>query len=270
MGNTPNQPQLAGQVAVITGGGGELGRALAEGLAAGGARVALLDIEPAWRRARRLARRLGAQALPVRCDLTREADVRRAFVQVMRRWGRIDFLINNAGIEGPTAPLEKIRRADWERMLGVNLTGAFLCAREAARWMKPGRSANGGCIIQIGSVAGRIAYRLRLPYAVSKCALEGLTRTLAAELGPRHIRVNLVVPGPIAGARMERLIRRRARATGQSQQAVLASYLEATSLHRMVEADDVVRLVLFLCSASGRNITGQTLEVSAGWTAGSL
>lgn len=270
MAELSSQASFTGRVAVITGGGGELGRALARGFVDNGARVALLDIEPVWRRARALARRLGEQGLAVRCDVTREADVRRAFSVIRSRWGGVHFLINNAGIEGPTARLEKIGRRGWERTLAVNLTGAFLCAREAARSMKgpPGRA--GGCIIQIGSVAGRIAYPFRLAYAASKCALEGFTRTLAAELGHYSIRANLVAPGPIAGQRMERVIRHRARALGRSRTAVRQSYLKATTLGRLVGPDDVVRAVLFLCSGAGENITGQILEVSAGWTAGSL
>ncbi|MDA2913475.1 SDR family oxidoreductase [Acidobacteriia bacterium AH_259_A11_L15] len=253
-------------VVVITGGGGELGRALAKGFAAEGARIVLLDIPPALRRAQALVRPLRAEGLAVRCDLTRETDICRAFQSVRHRWGRVDILINNAGIEGPTRPVDKVSLRDWERTLSVNLTAAFLCTREALPLMQ----RRGGSIVQIGSVAGRIAYSLRLPYAVSKAALEALTRGLAAELGHCGIRVNLVAPGPIAGARMERVIRRRARATGQSEHAVRQSYLRASSLRTMVAADDVVRTVVFLCSPAAAHITGQTLEVSAGWTTKSL
>jgi NAD(P)-dependent dehydrogenase (short-subunit alcohol dehydrogenase family) len=103
-----------------------------------------------------------------------------------------------------------------------------------------------GAIIQIGSVAGRIACSLRLPYAVSKAVLEALTRGLAAELGRYRIRVNLIAPGPIAGARMDRVIRKRARATGRSESAVRESYERASCLERMVSIDDVVRSVIFL------------------------
>jgi NAD(P)-dependent dehydrogenase (short-subunit alcohol dehydrogenase family) len=172
----------------------------------------------------------------------------------------VDLLINNAGIEGPTRPAEAISLSDWERTLLVNLTGAFLCTRECFTLMR----GRGGAIIQIGSVAGRIAYPLRLPYAVSKAALEALTRGLAAEFGRYQIRVNLLAPGPIAGARMDRAIGKRARATGRSESAVRESYVQASSLHRMVTYDDVVRSVMFLCSSAAANITGQTLEVSAG------
>ena len=208
------------RVAVITGGGGDLGRALAKAFAAEGARVALLDVPAALQRAVAFCRKLGVDSFALQCDVSRESDVRHAFRSVDQRCGRIDFLINNAGVEGPTRPVEAVSLSDWERTLRINLTGAFLCAREALPLMR----GRGGSIIQIGSVAGRIAYSLRLPYAVSKAALEALTRGLAAELGRYRIRVNLVAPGPIAGARMDRVIRKRARATGRSESAVRESY----------------------------------------------
>ncbi|MFQ5927745.1 MAG: SDR family oxidoreductase [Terriglobia bacterium] len=255
---------LIGQVAVITGAGGELGRPLAEGLAAAGARVALLDVGAGYRAADRLARGWGSRGVALRVDITSEAQVRRGFRALLRRWARLDTLINNAGITGPTAPFEKIARPDWERILAVNLTGAFLCAREAARVMKRQRS---GHILQIASVAGKIAYPLRLPYACSKWALIGFTQTLAQELGPDNIRVNAICPGPVAGAAMERIIQARARALRTNEGAVRRRYLRALALGRMATPTDVVAAVLFLCSPSARNITGQALDVSAGWAA---
>lgn len=249
---------------MITGAGGNLGRALAEGLAGAGTCVALVDVGAGFRAAERLVRGLGSGALALRTDITSEAQVRRSFRAVLRRWGRLDILINNAGITGPTAPVEKVARQDWEQVLGVNLTGAFLCAREAVRVMKRQRR---GQILQISSVAGKIAYPLRLPYACSKWALIGFTQTLAQELGPDHIRVNAVCPGPVAGEAMERILRARARALGTSARAVRRRYLRALALGRMATPADVVAAVLFLCSPAARNITGQALDVSAGWAA---
>jgi len=254
------------QVAVITGGGGDLGRSLADAFAEAGTRVVLLDVPPALQRAIALCRKQRMENFALRCDVTKESDVRRAFRIVDQRFGRLDYLMNNAGVEGPTRRAETISLADWERTLHVNLTGAFLCAREAVPLMRK----RGGVIIQIGSVAGRIAYSLRLPYAVSKTAMEALTRGLAAELGKYRILVNLVAPGPIAGAHMNRVIRKRARASGKSQGEVRESYVQASSLRCMVTYDDVVRSVIFLCSPAAKNITGQTLEVSAGWMADRL
>jgi NAD(P)-dependent dehydrogenase (short-subunit alcohol dehydrogenase family) len=122
-----------------------------------------------------------------------------------------------------------------------------------------------GKIINISSVAGKIAYPLRAPYAVSKWGLIGLTKTLAKELGPFHIQVNAVCPGPVEGKRMETVIRNRARQEGRSIQEVEADFLQASALGRMVEEDDIASLVLFLASPLGNNITGEAIDVTAGF-----
>jgi NAD(P)-dependent dehydrogenase (short-subunit alcohol dehydrogenase family) len=246
---------------VITGAGGGLGRALTRAFAAEGARLALLDISPSFERAQTLAAKLNVETSVLRCDLRSERQIRSAFEDIRKRWGQINVLINNAGVEGPTKSADKISLNEWEETLRVNLTGAFLCAREAIPLMR----REGGCIIQIGSVAGRVAYKLRLPYAVSKAALEALTRGLAGEFGRYGIRANLVAPGPIVGPRMERIIRKRARATGRSEEVIREGYLRGSALGTMVDPQDVARAVLFLCSPVGAHISGACLEVSAAW-----
>jgi NAD(P)-dependent dehydrogenase (short-subunit alcohol dehydrogenase family) len=253
------------RIAVITG-GGELGRAMAHVFSQHRAHLILLDVLPNLHQAEALVRKLQPGSIALRCDVSSEPDVCQAFELIRRRWDHVDVLINNAGVQGPTREASRISLADWQKTLAVNLTGAFLCAREAVPLMRKA----GGAIIQVGSVAGRIAYRRRLPYAVSKGALEALTRGLAAEFGRHNIRVNLVAPGPIAGERMERVIRSRARALKQSLQLVRDCYLRASILGTMVSMTDVVSAVVFLCSPAAAHITGQVLEVSAGWTATAL
>jgi NAD(P)-dependent dehydrogenase (short-subunit alcohol dehydrogenase family) len=171
-------------------------------------------------------------------------------------------LVNNAGIIGPTAPVAQVRRADWDEVLGVNLTGAFLCARAVLPDMTARRS---GRIINIASIAGKMAYALRSPYAVSKWGLIGLTLTLAKECGPYNIQVNAVCPGPVSGERMRGIISRRAAELGQTVDEVERAYVGAAALGRMVEAEDVAAMVTFLASPAGRNITGQALDVTAGY-----
>ena len=251
------------RIVVITGGGVELGRAMAQAFSEQRAHLVLLDLGPNLQKARRLARKLPGDSIAFRCDVSSEPEVRKAFEFIRHRWGRLDVLINNAGVQGPTREATRISLADWERTLAVNLTGAFLCAREAIPLMRRA----GGTIIQIGSVAGRVAYGLRLPYAVSKAALEALTRGLAAELGRDNIRVNLVAPGPIAVESMERVIRSRARALKQSSQMMRDSYLRASILGTMISAADVMHAVAFFCGPAATHITGQVLEVSGGWIA---
>jgi NAD(P)-dependent dehydrogenase (short-subunit alcohol dehydrogenase family) len=251
-------------IAVITAGGSHLGAALACGLAAEGARVALLDGERGHRRSQAVLRRVGPDHhIAIRCRVDREEDIRRAFGAVVSKWGRIDILVNNAQVEGPTCRAERISRKEWEETIRMNLTGAFLCAREAIPLM----NADGGSIVQIGSVGGRMAYTLRLPYSVSIAALGQLTRVLAAELGPRSIRVNSVLAGPIVGPMVDEVVRRRARVLGRSEAAVRNTYRRASVMGKMVSLADVVSLVCFVCSPAGSHITGQTLEVSAGWMA---
>src|SRR5262249_2937339 len=145
----------------------------------------------------------------------------------LREFGRIDVLVNNAGVIGPHAPVWQLRRADWDEVLAVNLTGAMLCCRAVLPGMIERRS---GRVINIASIAGKMAYSLRSPYAVSKWGLIGLTLTLAKEVGAHDIQVNAVCPGPVAGERMRGIIARRAAEQGRPVEAVEREYLETTLL----------------------------------------
>jgi NAD(P)-dependent dehydrogenase (short-subunit alcohol dehydrogenase family) len=250
-------------VAIVTGGGRGLGKAIALRLAADGLDVAVAgpdrkEVETAAGEVEALGRR----ALAVVADVTREEQVRDLAEQTGRTLGRIDVLVNNAGIIGPTAPVAETRREDWDAVLAVNLTGAFLCARAVLPAMTAQRS---GRVINIASVAGKIAYPLRSPYAVSKWGLIGLTLTLAKEVGEYNIQVNAICPGPVAGERMANVIAARAAELGQTPAEVEQSYVRAAALRRMVGADDVAAVVAFLASPAAGNITGQAIDVSAGY-----
>ena len=180
---------------------------------------------------------------------------------VMARWGHLDVLVNNAGIYLQADAIVTTETA-WNRLLAVNLTGAFLCARECLKHMLRRRE---GHIINIASVAGRRAYPLRLAYAASKWGLIGLTLTLAQEAGARNVLVNAVCPGPVQGPVMEQVIARRARSLRIPAREVRQQFLNSAALGRMVSATDVSSLVLFLCSQAARSLTGQVIEVSAGF-----
>jgi NAD(P)-dependent dehydrogenase (short-subunit alcohol dehydrogenase family) len=248
-------------VVFITGAGKGLGRRMALAFGARGFGVAITGIEGTHETCAEL-RAQGTHALDIHLDLTRPEQIEEGVARALNEFGSIDVLINNAAVEGPTAPVTQVSLRDWETTLAVNLTGAFLCDRALIPHMMARRS---GCIIHISSVAGTHAYPMRAPYAVSKWALIGLTQTLAAELGPYNLRVNAVCPGPVQGDRMGRVIAERARAQGRSPGEIEEEYRARSVLHRMVEPEDVVSLVLFLASDAARNITGQAIPVCGGY-----
>jgi NAD(P)-dependent dehydrogenase (short-subunit alcohol dehydrogenase family) len=253
---------LTNQVAIVTGGGNGIGRAIAQRLARDGA-----DVVVAGRRQATLeesaagVRALGKKALAIVTDVSREDDVSAMAKKTLEAFGRIDILVNNAGIMGPTAPVVSVKRADWDEVLAINLTGAYQCAKAALPDMIARRS---GKIINISSVAGRMAYALRSPYAVSKWGMIGLTLTLAAEAGASNIQVNVVCPGPVAGERIRRVIEHRAAELGRPVAEVERIYVEDTALKRMASEEDVAALVAFLASSEADNITGEAIDVSAG------
>lgn len=259
------------RVVVVTGASRGLGRAIARAFAAEGARVALVGRQAEG--VKRVADEIAAgdgRALPLVGDVSREDDVRRMVAQAERTLGPIDVLVNNAGIAGPTAPATQTAPADWERVLAVNLTGPFLCAREVLQGMvaraqaAPDRAQVRSSVINIGSIAGKISYPQRTPYASAKWGLIGLTLTLAEEVGAYGIRVNCICPGPVQGELIDAVIEARARAMGAPVEAVREKFLAFTMLKRMVQPEDVAAAALFLASDAARSITGQALDVTGG------
>lgn len=251
------------RMALVTGGGRGIGRAIALRLAREGFNLVLAGPEPVELNATGAEiQSLGRRHLEVVVDVSQEDRVRTLADLALDTLGRIDILVNNAAIIGPTAPVAQVPRADWDEVLAVNLTGALLCCQGVLPGMIARRS---GKIVNIASVAGKIAYPLRSPYAVSKWGLIGLTLTLAKEVGEHNIQVNAVCPGPVAGERMRQVIEQRAAELGQPPEQVERDYLERLALKRMVRAEDVAALVAFLASPEADNITGQALDVSAGF-----
>ncbi|MBM3522915.1 MAG: SDR family oxidoreductase, partial [Alphaproteobacteria bacterium] len=172
--------------------------------------------------------------------------------------GGLDIMVNNAGVAGPTAPVESMSVADWERCVAVNLHATFYCTRKAVPLLK---AAGGGSIVNLSSVAGRLGFPLRTPYAASKWAIVGLTKSLAMELGAAGIRVNCIQPGVVEGDRINRVIAAKAQAHNVSFEEERDTILENVSLRTMVTADDIAAMALFVCSEAGARITGQALSV---------
>lgn len=255
--------RFVNQVVVVTGAGYGIGRGIAEAFAREGARVVLAGRSRDKLEAVANALAAGpAPALAVPTDLRNEVDAERLISTAHQKLGRLDVLVNNAGIAGPTALARDVSTADWEETLRVNLTGAFLCARRASALMI---EAGRGAIVNISSVAGRMGYPLRTPYAASKWGMIGLSHSLAAELGPYGIRVNAVLPGSTEGERIERVIAARAAAEGRARDEVWKEFAKDVPLKRMVTADEVARAVLFLASEDASGITGQAFSVCGGY-----
>jgi len=256
--------KLEDQAAIVTGAGRGIGKEIALALAREGADVVLASRDQdALDRVAHEIRDLGRRALVVRTDVSDEAQVAAMTDSALKEFGRIDILVNNAGLVGPTMPLAKLSREDWDHVMAVNLTGAFLCSRAVIPHMM---SQGSGCIINIASIAGKLAYALRSPYAVSKWGMLGLSRTLAQELGPHNIRVNAICPGPTAGERMQGVIAGRAKELGRPVEEVERTYLEGTALKRMVDPTHVAAAVVFLASQEGSSITGEAIDISAGFS----
>lgn len=243
------------QRVLITAGAGGIGFAIARAFHAEGARVYVCDIDAAA-----LAR--AAATLPGlltrTCDVGDRAAVESMVADAVQQLGGLDVLVNNAGIGGPTLPVHELDPTDWDRVLRVNLTGAFDVARLAIPHLI---KSGGGSIINMASAAGRFGYANRSPYSSSKWALIGFTKTLALELGDHEIRVNAIAPGAVAGERVERVFQGRAAASGRTVEEEKRMQLVNQSLKHFVEPDEIAQLALFLASNAGRSISGQVIPI---------
>jgi NAD(P)-dependent dehydrogenase (short-subunit alcohol dehydrogenase family) len=255
MANPTNSGVKPGLRVLVTAGAAGIGRVIAEAFAAHEARVYVCDIS---REAVEKCRAEQPGIIATEVDVADETAIDRLFEDLQRRLGGLDVLVNNAGIAGPTSEVENIDPRDWRRTIDVNLNSHFYCTRRAVPMLK---QTEDGAIVNISSVAGRLGYAYRLPYAATKWAIIGMTESLAKELGPFGIRVNAILPGIVAGPRIERVIGERARAMGVNYADMEKEYLQKASLRRMVTAEDVAQMALFLCSAAGRNISGQPISV---------
>ena len=241
---------LSGKIALVTGAGRGIGRAIAAGLARAGATVAVNDINPDS--CERVAAELAPASAAFHADVSNKHAVQAMIDGVLERWGRLDILVNNAGVE-PHASLLTLDEWDWRRTIDVNLTGPFLCTQSAARVMK---DTGGGVIVNIASIAGRAGgLRDRSAYVASKTGLIGLTKECARELAAYHIRVNAVCPGVIETEMTAHL---------RQNEEQMKRWLEDIPQGRLGTPDDVVGLVLFLCSDAAAYITGQAINVDGG------
>ncbi len=249
--------EIAGRVAVVTGAGRGLGAAIAQGLAAAGARVVLADIQgPAAEATAAALRAAGADALGLACDI-RDADAVAALAGAAgKQYGALDIWVNNAGINIPKAA-EDLSLDEWNQIIGTNLTGTFIGCQAAGKVM---RERGAGCIVNICSIHGHVGSYVHkaAAYNASKAGIINLTRSLALEWGEYGVRVNGISPGPLATELM---------ATRLADPDYSRKMFERMALKRIGAPEDVVGAVLFLVSPAAAWITGQILAVDGGWLA---
>ena len=249
---------LTNKVAVVTGGGGGIGAAIARGLAQFGAELAVVDMDHAA--AGNVANDIesqGGQSLAVQADLTDKDDLQRMIDQVVTRFGRIDVLVNSAGINIRKPSLE-VTESDWDKVVDINLKAVFFCTKAVGRIMVEQRS---GKVINIASVmalVGSPTYQQIVPYASSKGGVVAQTRAFATEWAQHNVLVNAIVPGPVATPLVKQL---------HSDKATRDAILRMVPLGRFAEPEELVGPAVFLASSASDYVTGHILCVDGGWTA---
>ena len=239
---------LRGKVVLVTGGANGIGAAMVEAFCAQGAWVFFGDVD--WKSGKALAKRLGGNAVFSRIDLTKEAQTLDWVEQAARQCGEIHSLMNNAAAD-PRIPFAKMTARQWDELFACNLRAYFLAAQAAARRMK-----KGAAILNFSSITFHTAPKEMTAYVATKAGIQGLTRSLARELGPQGIRVNTLSPGWVMTARQLREF---------VTPAVKRQIRQAQCIPELVQTSEVAEVALFLCSEASRTVTGQEVLVDRGW-----
>ena len=256
--------KLAERIALVTGAAKGMGAEICLTLAREGADLVLAarDVPPLETLAREIEG-LGRRALVTPCDVTDEPAVERLVARALAVHGRIDILVNAAGVTGPVeTPVQHITVDEFRAVLESNIVGTFLPIKHVLPGMIARRY---GKIVNISGTSGLRGYKYRAAYSSSKWALRGLTRTVALEAGPHNVNVNALHPGIVAGDRMDRLCREKARKRGSTPAQVYQEYVDDMALRRVTVARDIANAVLFLVSDDSANMTGQSVTVDGGW-----
>ncbi len=249
---------LGGLRVLVTAGGSGIGRTIAEAFVAAGAGVHVCDVdEAALATLVRERPEIGA----TRTDVADPVAVDALFDAAEARLGGLDVLVNNAGIAGPTAGIVDVEPAALRQTLAVDVEAMFHCARRAVPLL---RAAGGGSILNLSSVAGRLAFPMRTPYAAAKWGVIGFTRSLAVELGRENIRVNAILPGHVDTPRFRGVAARRAATLGIAPEEMERRMLEPVALGRTVRREDIANMALYLASPFGAAIAGQAVSVCGG------
>ncbi len=245
------------QRVLITGAGDGIGLGIADEFLKAGAKVFICDVRGELFDEKMRSSFAGCY----RTDVGSTADVTAMFDDIRAKVDGLDVLINNVGVAGPHAGVEDISLDDWDATLRANLTGAFLCIKQAVPYMK---SQKRGSIINISSVGTQTLPPMRSVYNTSKWAVEGLTKSLARELGPFGINCNAILPGIMNNNRMRSIMERRSRHENRDLDDIAADYLKYSAMGRLIEVQEIGYAAVFLASQGARSITSQMLSVCGG------
>jgi NAD(P)-dependent dehydrogenase (short-subunit alcohol dehydrogenase family) len=246
------------QKVLITGAASGIGLEIARAFSAAGAAVFITDINEQMIKA---AKTEIPGLFATLCNNGKRSDIERMVPAAVEALGGLDVLVNNAGIAGPTAPVEEMDPDKWEEVITIDLVGTFNVTRLAIPHLK---KSSAGSIITMSSLGGRFGYPNRSPYNVAKAGLIGFAKTLAIELGAHNIRSNAIAPGAVGGQRIENVLAGRAKTTGKSVEEERASMLSVQTIKQFVDPKDIASLCVFLASDAGRSISGQVIPIDNG------
>jgi NAD(P)-dependent dehydrogenase (short-subunit alcohol dehydrogenase family) len=260
--------RLKDKVAIVTGGGKGIGKAIAKGFISEGATVVIAATTVSkLEEAVKEFEAMGGRAKAIPTDVSDEKQVIRMVSETLKSFGRIDILVNNSGIAGPTCKLVDLKLEDWNQVLAIDLTGYILCAREVLRQGMISRKS--GNIINIAAEGGRTGdgrsgQPMRMPYCCAKMGVIGMTETLAQEVGPENIRVNAISAAAVRGERWIRVATAKAQALGIPVEQHMKQSMTRYSLGRPVEEYELGNVAVFLASDESSGITGQTIVSHCG------
>jgi NAD(P)-dependent dehydrogenase (short-subunit alcohol dehydrogenase family) len=243
------------QRVLITAGANGIGREIARAFAGAGAKVYVCDIDEAGLAA---IRKELPSITAAHCDMASRTAIERMVPEAVAALGGLDVLVNNAGIAGPTLPVDKMPPGEWDKVVAVNLTSMFDVSRLAIPHLKKSQA---GSIINLSSIAGRGGFPNRSPYSATKWGVIGLTKTLSMELGQWNIRANAIAPGAVGGERIERVFAGRASVSGRTVEEEREKAMAEQSIKGFIDPKDIAALCLFLASDAGKSISGQVIPI---------
>jgi len=250
---TSSALDFSGRRVLVTAGAAGIGLAIATSFKSLGADVFVTDIDPVVVDNAKAAGFVAAVS-----DVSDEDQVRTLMTSVVDNLGGLDVLVNNAGVAGPTGPVDSLDSDAWKATFDVNIHGQFFCVKHTLPLLRKSSEAS---IINMSSAAGRLGMAGRSPYSASKWAVIGFTKSLAIELGAEGIRVNAICPGAVDGPRIDAVIAAKADMVGRPVDEVAALYRGQSSLGRLIDATDIANMAVFLSSGLARNVNGQAMAV---------